>query len=127
MSLRYFTLKEFDQPGFPGSGAKMKPDFLEKLDELRHLYGKPLRVLSGYRSPEHNAKVSGTGESGPHTTGRAVDLAVTTGADAFVIVALAVRLGFTGIGLQQNSKGRKLHLDDLMKSDGYPRPTIWTY
>lgn len=127
MTIRYFSLREFDSPDKPGSGALMKPHFLEMLDELRHLYGKPLTVVSGYRTPERNAAVSGTGERGPHTTGLAVDLAVTTGADAYILTALALRLGFTGIGLQQNSRGRRLHLDALTEADGFPRPTIWTY
>ena len=36
----------------------------------------PLKITSGYRCSEHNASISKTGPTGPHTTGAAVDLAV---------------------------------------------------
>lgn len=43
------------------------------LDPLREAVGAPLRVTSGYRSPELNAAVGGAPRSA-HLTGRAADL-----------------------------------------------------
>lgn len=104
----------------------MDTTFLQELDDLRHEYGKPLKVTSGYRCPTHNAAVSSTGTTGPHTTGRAADLAVDR-ADAYRLAKLAFARGFTGIGFQQKSSGRFLHLDTLPNAPNQPRPTIWSY
>ena len=104
---------------------EMHPEFLEKLQTIRDLYGKPMRLNSGYRCPEFNATISKTGPDGPHTTGRAVDIAIS-GQDALHVLDLALSNGCTGIGLSQigDYAGRFLHVDDL--TEGI-RPHIWTY
>ena len=100
---------------------------IDKLQRLRTAYGRPLIVSSAYRCPAHNAAVSSTGAAGPHTTGRAVDLAVSHAA-AFEVLRLAFLSGeFTGIGVQQKGGGRFVHLDDLPEAPGQPRPTVWSY
>jgi zinc D-Ala-D-Ala carboxypeptidase len=102
--------------------------FLDKFEKLRQMWGAPLIINSGYRSPAHNATVSETGSNGPHTTGRAVDIRIY-GEHAFAVVHLALQLGFTGVGISQKGDQAKrfVHLDDLHRTDGYPRPTIWSY
>ena len=95
------------------------------LDGLRELYGKPLRVTSGYRSLSHNTAIGGARNSG-HVCGKAVDIAVS-GADAHRLVGLATRVGFTGIGISQKGASRFIHLDTMDNSPGQPRPTIWSY
>lgn len=105
---------------------EIQDSFIAKLDDLREELGFPLKVNSGYRCPEHNRKVSGTGESGPHTTGRAADLSVDRGR-AYMTVYVAMKNGFTGIGIQQKGAGRYIHLDDLPNDIKQPRPTIWSY
>ncbi len=107
-------------------GREIEGHFLMRLDQLRDAVGFPLRVSSGYRCPAHNAKGSSTGPDGPHTTGRAVDLAVSHW-QAHRVVAEALKLGFTGIGVKQHGPGRFIHLDDLPADVGRPRPTIWSY
>lgn len=102
------------------------PEFMDKLQALRTRAAFPFRITSGYRSPAYNAKVAETGSKGPHTTGRAVDISVF-GLDAFNLVRLAMEGGFTGIGISQKGTSRFVHLDDLNRADGYPRPAIWTY
>lgn len=102
-------------------------DFLDLFERLRTVYGHPLPITSGYRSPAHNAAVSTTGENGPHTTGRAMDIHVV-GAEALIVLRFALALGYTGIGVAQSStsSARFLHLDTLTAPD-YPRPMIWSY
>lgn len=56
------------------------PALLSQLDLIRGGWGGPLRVVSGYRSPEHNAKVGGVKLS-QHMEGRAVDLAPMVASD----------------------------------------------
>lgn len=125
MALQYFHLNEFECHCGCGR-AEMSQVFLEKLDHLRTLYGKPMPVVSGYRCPSHNAKVSHTGQTGPHTTGKAADISVSRG-DAHRLLYIALQLGFTGIGVQQKGSSRFLHLDMLTDAPGQPRPTIWSY
>jgi uncharacterized protein YcbK (DUF882 family) len=104
----------------------MQTGFIDKLDSLREEVGFRLRVTSGYRCPRHNARVSSTGLHGPHTTGRAVDLAVDR-ERAYEVLSWIEHFGFTGIGLNQKGEGRFIHLDDLPHASGQPRPTVWTY
>ena len=104
-------------------GCGMLPNlyFMEKVEGLRHIYNRPMPVTSAARCPTHNAKVSSTGRNGPHTTGRAIDIAVR-GADALDLVRVALSLGgFTGVGVSQKGSARFIHFDDL------PRKAIWSY
>jgi uncharacterized protein YcbK (DUF882 family) len=115
-----FTKQEFDCK-HTGENL-MQTELLEKLQELRNAYGKPMTVSSGYRHPTHPVeKVKSA--PGPHTTGLAVDIAVQ-GAEAHRVLTLALQLGFTGIGVQQKGGGRFVHLD-MVKSS--LRPTVWSY
>lgn len=117
---RYFTLAEFACKHCKAN--EMTLGFITKIDALRRDVGFALPVSSGYRCPEHNARVSSTGRTGPHTTGRAVDFAVQ-GEQAHILILVALKSGFTGLGVQQKGGGRFIHLDDL--STG--RPTVWSY
>lgn len=103
----------------------MHPDFMSKLVALRTYLDFPFPVSSAFRCPEHNQRVSSTGANGPHTTGRAIDIAVR-GEQAYEIVSQAARFGFTGIGVAQKGGGRFIHLDDLEYPDA-PRPWVWSY
>ena len=109
-----------------GCGMLPEQDFMDKIEELRVACGFALIVTSAARCPDHNDKVSGTGRSGPHTTGRAIDLAVDRG-KAYLITAMAIKRGFSGLGFKQKGEGRFLHLDDLPNAPGQPRPVIWSY
>ena len=95
-----------------------------KLDNIREYLNFPLPVTSAYRCFKHNQVVSSTGVNGPHTTGRAVDIAIH-GEKAFGLITAARQFGFTGIGMKQHGPhgSRYVHLDDLMIA----RPMIWTY
>lgn len=109
-----------------GCGMLPAKDFMEKVEALRRSLGFPMQVTSAARCPDHNAKVSGTGRTGPHTTGRAIDLAVSH-SKAYSVVSSATFMGFTGIGVQQKDNSRFIHLDDLPNAPGQPRPTVWSY
>lgn len=121
-------------PHFPASsvsckcGCGMLPrmDFMEKVEALRLKLGFPMPVTSAARCAEHNAKVSATGASGPHTTGRALDVGVG-GENALRVIVEARGMGFTGIGVSQKGASRFIHIDDLPNAEGQPRPHIWSY
>lgn len=99
--------------------------FMDSIQELRTTVGFALPVTSYYRSPEYNSTVSSTGKTGPHTTGRAIDLGVS-GRNAYTLLAEAMKMGFTGIGIKQNGPhaGRFIHLDELIHGS---RPWVWSY
>lgn len=125
MTWRHFTIDEFTCKCGCGRN-EMSPQFIDLLDDLREACGFPLPVTSGYRCPDHNEKVSSTGRTGPHTTGRAADLGVSH-KQAFEALTWAARMEFTGIGLNQKGAARFVHLDDLPAAEGQPRPTVWSY
>lgn len=125
MQWKYFTRDEFKCKCGCETNL-IQDDFISKLDRLRSALGFPLVISSGYRCPKHNREVSGTGDSGPHTTGRAADIVVER-SKAFLLISIAANNGFTGIGVKQRGTGRYIHLDDLLNAPGQPRPTIWSY
>lgn len=127
-ALRYFKPAEFACKGERCCSGSVKMDyaFLLDLDELRHRCGFPFVITSGYRCPIHNARVSTTGTTGPHTTGRAVDIAVSY-ANSVKLLREAMAMGFTGFGVHQKGTGRFIHLDNLPNATGQPRPTTWSY
>ena len=106
-----------------GCGMLPHQSFMDKVEALRVKVGFPLPVSSAARCAKHNALVSNTGSTGPHTTGRAIDLRVDR-KNAYIVLKTALEMGcFTGIGIQQKGGGRFIHLDDLTEG----RPTIWSY
>ena len=101
---------------------EMQPEFMDKLQHLRGIYGKSMTISSGYRCPQHPIEAK-KDAPGPHSTGLACDVAVQ-GADAHKVLKLALELGFTGIGVQQKGTGRFIHLDTVTTGS---RPTVWSY
>lgn len=91
--MRYFKPEEFKM-GVEIVYDKMNPDFLEKLDELRHLCNIPLKVNSSYRSKEYNRRVGGANNS-MHLYGRAVDIACINSVTRAIILKNALNMGLT--------------------------------
>lgn len=120
----HFTEQELACPHC--NELNMDPEFMGRLVNMRLSLGFAFPITSGYRCPEHNARVSSTGLDGPHTTGRAVDIALR-GEQALIVVESARRFGFSGIGVRQHGDGRYVHLDDLFDAPGRPRPWLWSY
>ena len=77
---KYFTLEELTvtNTGLVNSPSKMEINKLKMLvenvlDPLRELYGKPIKVNSGYRSPLVNKTIGGVATS-EHVKGQAADI-----------------------------------------------------
>ncbi len=106
----------------------VNPQFMDRLQAIRERLGFPFRVTSAYRDPAYNAQISSTGTSGPHTTGRAVDVAAW-GPHADALIDTMREFGFLGRGMRQHGPfaQRFVHLDDLEDAPGCPRPRSWTY
>ena len=91
---KYFSVKELSCPCC--GKANMDTQFVEALDRLREAYGKPLKLSSGYRCPDHNKAVGGA-LSSQHMKGNAVDIPCSDKGERYQLVKLALLQGFTGI------------------------------
>lgn len=100
---------------------EMQPRFMEKLQQFRTRWNKPMMVTSGYRDKTHpiEAKKASPGE---HSKGLCADIAVGP-SDRHAFVKLAFELGFTRIGVANTF----IHLGVATEADGHPSPRIWTY
>lgn len=119
--IKYFSEAEMACKGENCCGglALMDEEFMLRLDELREALGHPLPISSGYRCKVHNQRVSSTGANGPHTTGKAADIAISHQQARKALTAISMR--FNGVGFNQKGSGRFIHVDLL----GNGR--IWTY
>ncbi len=108
MSLRFFKPEDFACKCGSAECEAPKPDMalLMKLDGLRLELGEPIHITSGSRCLVHNAAVGGTPDS-QHLLGRAADVPCGNGDYAYRLVKLAIKAGFTGIGI----KSHMVHLD----------------
>lgn len=110
-----FTTEEFQcacQCGFGSEESDIDENLIEYLNIVRMLYGKPMVVTSGARCKAYNTKIGGLSNSAhlPHDlTGqcRAVDIYVKSGQERFELVSLALKVGFTRLGVAPDF----LHLD----------------
>ena len=102
---------------------KMNYEFVEKLQKLRSACDFPFVISSGYRCVEHPIEASKS-RAGAHTTGCAVDVAVS-GDKALKVLEVAMKHGVKRIGVNQKGKGRFIHLD--MAEEAFPSPAIWSY
>lgn len=117
---RYFKLSEFDSPDLPGSGARMSPVFMQKLDSIRNEVGQPLTVLSGYRTPAYNSGLKNSVPTSSHTKGLAVDFLAPTTTLQLKIAKAAIKQGINRIGWNNGA----IHLDiDKTK----PKNAAWGY
>lgn len=95
-------------------------DLALAFEEVRELYGKPITVLSGYRSEKHNRAIGGARFS-QHVQGRALDLRPPDGVPLEMfwhdIRSNAWRFGIRGIGKYKTF----IHID-VRPSD---RLVIW--
>jgi len=101
----------------------IKEDVVAKLQAMRTEYGKPMRITSGYRCPQHPIEAKKS-VPGAHALGLAADIGVE-GAEAHRILGLAFKHGFAGIGVQQKGTGRFIHVD--IRNGELPGPTVWSY
>ena len=119
-------LENFDPEEFfcPCCGIeRMNEVTLIRHQMLRTDYGKPLGVVpgGGYRCSEYDKTNSA------HKSGQAID-AQYPKSDHFLLVELAIKHGFTGIGDKNRYSGYQLHIDDADEIQGVrPRPWKWTY
>lgn len=99
----------------------MQHEFMQKLQRIRQVFGKPLTITSGFRSKRHPIEARKTNSNGEHTQGNCADIACTNSADRYQLIQLALANGITRIGIAKNF----LHLG--IGGKGLPNNVIWEY
>jgi len=121
----FFSEKELKCKGT--GECDMDERFMSRLVKLRKDFNQPMIISSGYRHESYNQVIGGAKNS-PHLYGKAVDVLVS-GKVAYRLMNLAMKHGFTGIGISQrgNHDKRFLHIDTMEDSNVHPRPWVWSY
>jgi uncharacterized protein YcbK (DUF882 family) len=102
---KFFTPKEMADRST--GELQIDPAFLDRLDLLRSDFGRPLRILSAYRTPLHNAFVGGAPLS-RHLTANAADISIVElEGGKTTLRSLAFQAGFRGFGYYRTF----LHVD----------------
>jgi len=100
-----FKLYEFQSPDT--REVKIAPVLVEKLQKLRTSLKDSVNIKSGYRTITYNKKIHGEDNS-LHLLGQAVDIKTNNiKLSTKDLIALAVKIGFTGIGIYDDH----MHLD----------------
>jgi uncharacterized protein YcbK (DUF882 family) len=94
---------------------------LDLLQEARNVLG-PLQLTSFYRCPSHNDNVSSTGLSGPHTTGKSVDIHVSNSQHRKKLIDYFSNK-VTGLGIAKTF----IHIDIISPEELSHRPNCWLY
>lgn len=111
-----FSRSEFDCPSLKGSGGSMRISTLEMLQKARDIYGKPMKINSGFRTAQRNKLVGGAKNSA-HLGGYAVDIAATT--DKVALLKALYAAGFRRFGIMANA----IHVDN----DPSKNNSVWSY
>lgn len=105
----HFTLAEFrckDGTDVPEALRLNVAQLADNLQALRDALGKPLRIVSGYRTPDYNAKCGGA-KSSLHLTAQAADVscAGVSSAELYALILRLIREGVIkqgGVGAYDN-------------------------
>lgn len=91
---------------------------MNMVQDLRDRVGFPMAVTSAYRCKNHPIEAK-KASPGQHSIA-AIDLGVSR-EKAYIVLREAMKMGFTGIGVNQKGGGRFIHLDIR------ENPTVWSY
>ena len=129
-----FRCKDADRTPYPDEFLDRWLLLRDLCDAIRELWGGPLIVVSGYRTPDYNADIlalaAGDGRhqiasSSQHIEGRAADLKTTHGPDDVAQLHRVVLTAYEdkklptigGLGIYKNW----IHVDTLKATDGHLR------
>jgi len=104
----------------------MQPAFIEVLQKIRQIYGRPMIISSGYRSIIH-PKERHKSKAGEHSLGLAADI-LCHGVDALALIHIAQDMLVKRIGVSQKGdlNSRYVHLG-IGNRFGLFSEAIWSY
>ena len=70
-----------------GCGGIPTKQMLDKFDQIREAYGKPIYITSGSRCEKQNKKIGGSPKSN-HVAGKAIDVVRTADLEKFILANL---------------------------------------
>ena len=99
--IQYFRAEEFVCPCC--NQVKIDSELILKLEDLRHLFDRPIKITSAYRCPKHNKAIGGVKNS-EHIFGEAVDIYIDNSKDRYKIIDIIFSFGvdFKRIGIAHN-------------------------
>lgn len=125
--MKYFTIEELTRstvaaargiPNVPGENEREALEVLTLalLDPLREIWGSPIYVNSGYRSPALNKAVGGVANS-QHMKGQAADITTGNTASNRKLFALIRDGGFDFDQLIDEADGTWIHVSYVSPSE----------
>lgn len=125
--MKYFTIEELTRstvatargiPNIPGENEReaLEVLVLALLDPLREIWGAPIYVNSGYRSPALNKAVGGVANS-QHMKGQAADITTGNTASNRKLFALIRDGGFDFDQLIDEADGTWIHVSYVSPSE----------
>lgn len=93
-------------------------DVCKKLQLIRNMYGKPIKITSGFRPPKYNKHIGGAARSF-HTKGGAIDFKIKGVSADRVRKDLVPKLKELGLRMEDLPKSNWVHID--IKSVGNKR------
>jgi len=96
-----FHIDEFkckDGSSVPGEYVETVKTLAEQLQKIRDHFGKPITIISGYRSPEYNSRIGGARRS-QHMLATAADI-VVAGVDSIEVWKAVKQLVADGVLLK---------------------------
>lgn len=112
-----FSFKEFECGCGCGTPV-LSIDLVDKLQQVRDMYGKAMRITSGYRCPGWNEKSGGMPGSS-HVVGEAADIYCSDSVERDALVGF-LRTKFNRMGIDKNF----IHVD-ISKTKA--SPVLWVY
>lgn len=119
-----FTKEEFDCK--ETGKNRMRPEFMDILQQIRTTYNKPMIITSGYRDKTHSIERKKK-QPGEHTYGLAADILIN-GTNAMDLFVIAYGYGVRRMGVSQSGDFSKrfLHIGYGDKNFNFPQ-AFWSY
>lgn len=104
--------------GLCDKSGQMSLGFMIKVQKIRELVARPMRITSAYRCEAHNEAVGGS-KTSYHRLGRAIDIECTESDFRADLIHAAYKAGCYGVGLS----GGFVHIDDRP----FSKHRVWLY
>ena len=118
MTWNNFTRKEFSC-NCGCNANEIKDELIDRLQVVREMYGKAMRINSGHRCRKSNA-AAGSSDSSSHLIGEAADIGCTSSRDRDKLVGF-LRTQFSRMGIHKQF----IHVD--ISDNKKASPCLWVY